>query len=92
MKPGAFFVVSGEEGGRKFYTRYDSSAAATPPIRGFTFAYPARRATISTGSRSAVANSFQPFPQPGPAAGATGGHPPSRRSAAPRRPRRPRPR
>lgn len=71
-KPGAFFVVSGEERGRKFYTRYDSSAAATPPIRGFTFAYPATRNDLDRVAL-AVANSFQPFPQPGPAAGATVG-------------------
>ena len=39
-KPGAFFVVSGQDGGRRFYTRYDFSAAATPPDPGLHFRLP----------------------------------------------------
>ena len=41
IKPDAFFVVSGQDGATMFYTRFDKNAAANPPIRGFTFAYPA---------------------------------------------------
>ena len=41
IKPDAFFVVSGQDGPVKFYTRFDKNPNATPPIRGFTFAYPA---------------------------------------------------
>lgn len=62
IKANAFFVVSGEEGGRKFYSRYDMSAAATPPIRGFTFIYPAARSDLDAVALG-VANSFEPFPQ-----------------------------
>ena len=62
-KPGAFFVVSGQEGGRKFYTRYERSGGASPPIRGFVFAYPARADLDRVAI--AVANSFVAFPQPG---------------------------
>jgi peptidoglycan hydrolase-like protein with peptidoglycan-binding domain len=83
MKPGAFFVVSGEDHGRTFYTRYDSSAAATPPIRGFTFAYPAQRKDLDRVAL-AVANSFQPFPEPNLSAGVTSSPPePPARPAAP---------
>ncbi len=86
-KPGAFFVVSGEDGGRKFYTRYDSSAAATPPIRGFTFAYPATRNDLDRVAL-AVANSFRTVPSAGPGRGRDGGirragGPPRRRAAVP---------
>ncbi len=86
MKPGAFFVLSGEDRGRKFYTRYDSSAAATPPIRGFTFAYPATRNDLDRVAL-AVASSFQAFPKPRPSAGATAAtdEPPAP-AAAPRPP------
>ena len=41
IKPDAFFVVSGQEGPVKFYTRFDKNPSRNPPIRGFTFAYPA---------------------------------------------------
>ena len=41
MKPDDFFVVSGQEGPSKFYTRFEKNEAANPPIRGFTFTYPA---------------------------------------------------
>jgi Putative peptidoglycan binding domain len=66
IKGGAFFVVSGEDGGRKFYSRYDRSDPERPPIRGFAFAYPVARADLDRVAL-AVANSFEPFPRPGPA-------------------------
>ena len=69
IKPGAFFVVTGQDTGRKFYTRYDLSDAATPPIRGFTFAYPTVRNDLDRVAL-AVANAFVAFPPPGPAIGA----------------------
>ena len=50
IKPGAFFVVSGQDGAMKFYSRFETNAGATQPIRGFTFSYPAT-APISTASR-----------------------------------------
>ncbi len=65
MKPGAFLVVSGRDGGRKFYSRYELSATGNPPIRGFTFAYPAARADLDKVAL-AVANAFEAFPGPGP--------------------------
>ena len=68
MKPGAFFVVSGQEGGAKFYTRYERDEAADPPIRGFIFSYPAARAALLDRIAIAVANSFEAFPRkPDPA-------------------------
>ena len=66
MKAGAFFVVSGQDGGRKFYTRFERNAAANPPIRGFTFAWPAARRDLDRAAL-AVANSFVAFPEPGAA-------------------------
>ena len=69
IKPNAFFVVSGVEGGRKFYQRYDLNAGASPPIRGFRFSYPAARSDLDPVALG-VANSFEPFPQSAPAAGA----------------------
>jgi len=62
IKPDTFFVVSGQEGAVKFYTRFDKNPAATPPIRGFTFAYPAAQTTILDRVAIAIANSFEPFP------------------------------
>jgi hypothetical protein len=62
IKPDAFFVVSGQEGPVKFYTRFDKNPAATPPIRGFTFAYPAAQTAILDRVAIAIANSFDPFP------------------------------
>ncbi len=70
IKAGAFFVVSGQDAGRKFYTRYELNAAATPPIRGFTFSYPAGRNDLDRVAL-AVANAFVAFPPPGLATGAT---------------------
>jgi len=66
IKPDAFFVVTGQEGPVKFYTRFDKSATGTPPIRGFTFAYPASRGAYLDRVAIAVANSFEPFPQSAP--------------------------
>jgi len=69
MKPGAFFVVSGQDGAAKFYARYEMDATATPPIRGFTFSYPAAQAAEMDRIAIAVANSFEAFPpKPEPAA------------------------
>jgi len=71
MKPGAFFVVSGQDGAAKFYARYEMDATATPPIRGFVFSYPAMRAAELDRIAIAVANSFEAFPaKPAPAASA----------------------
>ena len=63
IKPDAFFVVSGQDGASNFYTRFDKNAAASPPIRGFTFAYPSSQAAQLDRVALAVANSFEPFPQ-----------------------------
>ena len=63
IKPDAFFVVSGQDGASNFYTRFDKNAAASPPIRGFTFAYPSSQAAQLDRVAIAVANSFEPFPQ-----------------------------
>jgi peptidoglycan hydrolase-like protein with peptidoglycan-binding domain len=68
IKPDAFFVVSGQDGTSAFYTRFEKNAAATPPIRGFTFAYPASQAAQLDRVALAVANSFEAFPQPPAAA------------------------
>ena len=46
-----------------FYTRFDKNAAANPPVRGFTFAYPAAQAGQRNWVALAVANSFEPFPE-----------------------------
>ena len=75
IKPDAFFVVSGQDGASNFYTRFDKNAAASPPIRGFTFAYPSSQAAQLDRVAIAVANSFEPFPQPAttPAANAANG-------------------
>ena len=62
IKPEAFFVVSGQEGPIKFYTRFDENPVANPPIRGFTFAYPASQGAYFDRIAIAVANSFEPFP------------------------------
>ena len=69
MKPGQFFVVSGQDGGMKFYSRYERNENASPPIRGFTFSYPASAQNLDRVAL-AVANSFEPFAARGPAAAA----------------------
>jgi hypothetical protein len=74
MKPGAFFVVSGQDGGQKFYSRYERSGGATPPVRGFTFRYPLARDDLDRVAL-AVANSFQAFPDQTPAAQPSSGQP-----------------
>jgi hypothetical protein len=86
IKPDAFFVVSGQEGPVKFYTRFDKNPNATPPIRGFTFAYPASQTAYLDRIAIAIANSFEPFPEsaagPG-ASAATNPAAPTAPSAAP---------
>jgi hypothetical protein len=61
MKPNGFFVVSGQDGETKFYARYERNESASPPIRGFTFFYPAARAAQFDRIAIAVANSFEAF-------------------------------
>jgi Putative peptidoglycan binding domain len=67
MKPNVFFVVSGREGAQRFYSRFDKNESATPPIRGFTFSYPAAAENLDRVAL-AVANSFEAFPTAGAAA------------------------
>jgi hypothetical protein len=67
MKPGVFFVVSGQDGAVKFYSRFDTSEGASPPVRGFTFSYPAAQAPQIDRVAIAVANSFEAFPGETPA-------------------------
>ncbi len=63
IKPDAFFVVSGQDGPVKFYTRFDKNPNANPPLRGFTFVYPASQAADLDRIAIAIANSFEPFPE-----------------------------
>ena len=63
IQPEAFFVVSGQEGPIQFYTRFDENPVANPPIRGFTFAYPASQGAHIDWIAIAIANSFEPFPE-----------------------------
>jgi peptidoglycan hydrolase-like protein with peptidoglycan-binding domain len=86
IKPDAFFVVSGQDGPVKFYTRFDKNPAASPPIRGFTFAYPASQTAYLDRIAIAIANSFEPFPESAAApsaSAATNPTPPSASSPAP---------
>ncbi len=80
MKPNAFFVISGQDGAHKFYSRFEKNDGASPPIRGFTFSYPAAAQNLDRVAL-AVANSFEPFPTAGEAAANTApnmsGAPPS---------------
>jgi hypothetical protein len=62
MKPGTFFVVSGQDGAAKFYSRFETSQGASPPVRGFTFSYPAAQGPQLDRVALAVANSFEAFP------------------------------
>ncbi len=64
MKPDDFFVVSGQEGPSKFYTRFEKNEKANPPIRGFTFTYPASLGPQLDRIAIAIANSFEAFPGP----------------------------
>jgi hypothetical protein len=63
IKPDAFFVVSGQDGPVKFYTRFDKNPNANPPVRGFTFAYPTSQTATLDRIAIAIANSFEPFPE-----------------------------
>ena len=84
IKPEAFFVVSGQEGSTLFYSRFEKSAGADPPVRGFTFAYPATRAAELNRVALAVANSFEAFPARGEsAAAAAPSRPPPAAAAVP---------
>jgi peptidoglycan hydrolase-like protein with peptidoglycan-binding domain len=83
MKPDDFFVVSGQEGPQRFYTRFDKNEASNPPIRGFTFTYPATEAAELDRIAIAIANSFDAFPTPGGPAKAQG----ASAAAAPEAPR-----
>ena len=84
----AFFVVSGQDGPGKFYTRFDKNPNASPPIRGFTFAYPASQAAYLDRIAIAIANSFEPFPDsvgtPAASAGALPASSPAPASPIPR--------
>jgi peptidoglycan hydrolase-like protein with peptidoglycan-binding domain len=65
IKADAFFVIAGEEGGRKFYRRYaeaSGNASDPQPLRGFVFAYPLAEAAALDPVTIAIANSFEPFP------------------------------
>ncbi len=62
-----FYVVSGEEGGRKFYSRFAKSpapAGSAGEVRGFTFAYPATQAGLYDKVVLAMASAFEPFAAP----------------------------
>ena len=96
IKPDTFFVISGQDSATKFYTRFDKNATANPPVRGFTFAYPASQSATLDRVAIAIANSFEPFPESAaaPAARAGTNAAPPASSATPPRPLRnlPRPR
>jgi peptidoglycan hydrolase-like protein with peptidoglycan-binding domain len=67
-----FFVVSGEESGRKFYQRTAKAPPSWPDpsaIRGFRIAYPAAQSAELDRIVVAVADSFEPFPAPAEPAG-----------------------
>ncbi len=91
MKPDQFFVVSGQEGPTKFFSRYEKNVAANPPVRGFTFAYPAARASELDRVALAVANSFEAFPELRAAAAAATPSAPPQPAAAPQPPLPPTP-
>src|SRR5271166_1467825 len=76
IKPGAFFVVSGQDGAMKFYSRFERSDGANQPIRGFTFSYPATAQNLDRVALAA-ANSFEPFPARGAAASGVQAAPPA---------------
>ena len=75
IKPEVFFVVSGQDAAANFYTRFEKNAAASPPVRGITFAYPTAQAAQLDRIALAVANSFEAFPEAAkpPAAAASAG-------------------
>ena len=81
-----FFVVSGEEGSRKIYERMAKAPASSPDpnaIRGFRFAYPTAQASDLDRIGLAIADSFEPFPAPGPARRGGGARSPLRRRRPP---------
>jgi hypothetical protein len=57
---GDFFVVSGEDQGRQFYTRVGKGQQG---LRGFTFSYRANRKAELDRVTIAMANAFVPFPE-----------------------------
>jgi hypothetical protein len=59
-----FFVISGDDKGRHFYTRFAKppQGAAASGLRGFTFSYPVAMAPQLDRITIAIANSFEPFP------------------------------
>ncbi len=64
MKADEFFVVAGEEAGRKFYSRFAKAPADWPDgpsLRGFTFSYANALAADFDKVALAIANSFEPF-------------------------------
>jgi peptidoglycan hydrolase-like protein with peptidoglycan-binding domain len=64
-----FFVVSGEEAGRKFYQRMARAPAASPDpsaIRGFRLVYSATESAEFDRIGVAIADSFEPFPGAAP--------------------------
>ena len=63
MKPGVFFVVLGQDGAAKFYSRFETSEGASPPVRGFTFSYPAAQASQFDRVAIAVAEFVRGVPR-----------------------------
>jgi peptidoglycan hydrolase-like protein with peptidoglycan-binding domain len=75
-----FIVVSSEEASRKTYERWAKAPAGWPDatvIRGFRFAYPPAQSADLDRIGVAIANSFEPFPAPGPAATTAAAVPPA---------------
>jgi len=75
-----FFVVFSEEAGRKMYERMAKAPASWPDptvIRGFRLEYPAAQSADLDRIGVAIANSFEPFPAPGPAATTAAVSPPA---------------
>ena len=67
LKPDAFFVVTGEDAGGKFYERYVAGAAGSPEagkLRAFVFRYPKARSSELDRVALAMATSFAPFGGP----------------------------
>jgi hypothetical protein len=64
-----FFVVSGEEAGRKFYERMAKAPTGSPDpsaIRGFRLVYPDSQSADFDRIGVAIADSFDPFPAAAP--------------------------
>ena len=66
----SWFVVTGEEGADRFFTRFAATAAG---LRGFTVAYPASAAATFDRLTIAITNSFEPEPEAASATTATAG-------------------